>query len=80
LSQHLPCLEFLNSAFITLLPKKDDALEVKDYRPISLIHSFAKLVAKLLANILSPHLPRLVSINQSAFIKGWSILDNFLMV
>jgi hypothetical protein len=72
--------KLLNSAFITLLPKMDNALEVKDYRPISLIHSFAKLVAKLLANGLSPHLPRLVSINQSAFIKGRSILDNFLMV
>jgi len=36
----------LNSAYITLLPKKEDATSVKDFRPISLVHSFAKLVTK----------------------------------
>ena len=66
---------FFAAFFITLLPKKVDAVHVKDYRPISLIHSFAKLVAKLLANGLTPHLPNLASINQSAFVKGRSIQD-----
>ncbi|KAM0831273.1 hypothetical protein ACQ4PT_065654 [Festuca glaucescens] len=60
----------LNSTFITLIPKKDDAANVKDYRPISLVHSFAKLFAKLLANRLSPLMPALVDKSQSAFIKG----------
>jgi hypothetical protein len=46
--------ELMNSANIVLLPKKEDALRITDYRPISLIHSFAKLFAKLLANG-SPH-------------------------
>jgi hypothetical protein len=32
----------LNSAFITLVPKKEGADLVKDCRPISLVHSFAK--------------------------------------
>jgi hypothetical protein len=39
----------LNRALITLIPKKPDATEVKDYRPISLVHSFAKLFSKLMA-------------------------------
>jgi hypothetical protein len=43
-------LGMLNSAFLTLLPKKVDALSARDFRPISLIHSFAKLVTKMLAN------------------------------
>jgi hypothetical protein len=43
----------LNSAFITLLPKMDEASHVKDYRPISLVHSFAKLVTKILSNRLA---------------------------
>jgi len=47
-------LELLNSAYITLIPKKADAREAKDYRPISLVHSFAKLVTKILANRLAP--------------------------
>ena len=42
----------LNSAYITLLPKKEDATSVKDYEPISLVHSFAKLLTKLMANSL----------------------------
>jgi len=73
-------MQLLNSALLTLLPKKDDASSVKDFRPISLIHSFAKLVTKLLANRLAGRLSELVSSNQSAFVKGRCIHDNFLLV
>jgi hypothetical protein len=34
----------LNTAYITLLPKKEAADEPKDFWPISLVHSFAKLI------------------------------------
>ena len=57
-------LELLNSAYLTLIPKKVEALESRDFRPISLIHSFAKLVTKLMANRLAPLLDRLVATNQ----------------
>lgn len=70
----------LNGALITLIPKKPDALSPADYRPISLIHSFGKLVAKTLANRLAPTLHALVDVNQSAFIKARSIHDNFKLV
>jgi hypothetical protein len=40
----------LNRAYITLIPKVEGAEKVKDFRPISLVHSFAILVTKLLAN------------------------------
>jgi len=72
--------ELLNSAFVTLLPKKEDATSIKDFRPISLVHSFAKLVTKILANRLASSLDQLVTPNQSAFIKGRFILDNFMLV
>lgn len=39
-------LERLNEAFIALLPKVDGAVDIKDFRPICLIHSFAKILAK----------------------------------
>jgi hypothetical protein len=77
---HVFKFRLLNTAYITLLPKKVDAVEVKDFRPISLIHSFAKLVTKLLANRLAPLLPSLVSTNQSAFVPGRKIHDNFMLV
>lgn len=67
-------------AYIALLPKKENALRVSEFRPISLIHAFGKLFSKLLANRLAPKLQQLVSHNQSAFIKGRNIQDNFLFV
>uniref|UniRef100_A0A0A8YVF9 Uncharacterized protein n=1 Tax=Arundo donax TaxID=35708 RepID=A0A0A8YVF9_ARUDO len=40
----------VNGAYMTLLPKKMDDASLKDYWPISLIHSFSKLFSKGLAN------------------------------
>ena len=36
----------LNATFISLIPKKSDAVEVKDFRLISLIGGFTKLLLK----------------------------------
>jgi hypothetical protein len=55
-------------------------MSVKNYRPISLVHSFAKLITKLLANRLAGRLNDLVSPVQSPFIKGRFIQDNFMLV
>jgi hypothetical protein len=70
----------LNTAYITMVPKKDGAEQVKDFRPINLVHNFAKLITKMLANRLAPRLNKMVSPNQSAFIKGRFIQDNFMLV
>jgi hypothetical protein len=60
----------LNTAYITLIPKKDGVDNIKGFRPIILVHSFAKLVTKILANRLASKLNVMVSPNKSAFIKG----------
>jgi hypothetical protein len=65
---------------VVLIPKKNDPLKISDYRPISLIHSFAKIVSKLLANRLAPELNHMISINQTTFIKKRCIHDNFMYV
>ena len=48
----------LNSAHVALLPKKDRAIKMADYRPISLIHFMAKLITKVmsirLAKVIHP--------------------------
>jgi hypothetical protein len=72
--------EVLNEAFITLLPKKVGAVELKDFRPISLVHSFARLLTKILARRLASRMHELVDCNQTAFIRGRCIQDNFLLV
>jgi hypothetical protein len=77
---HVANFHWLNSANIALLPKKDGAEEISDFRPISLIHGIAKIIAKMLSLRLAPHMDDLVSKAQSAFIKKRSIHDNFLYV
>jgi hypothetical protein len=67
----------LNDAYMFLLRKKEHPVEIRDYRPISLIHSFGKLITKCLAKRLAGVLDGLVLRNQSAFIKGRCIHDNF---
>jgi hypothetical protein len=73
-------LHDVNGDLLVLLLKSTEATSVKDFRPISLIHVIGKLVSKVLANRLAPRLPELVQVNQSTFIKGRTIHDNFLMV
>jgi hypothetical protein len=70
----------LNMAFTTLLPKKEEVEQPKDFRPISLVHSFAKLVTKIVANRLAGWLNEMVSPNQCAFLKGCFIQDNSMLV
>ncbi|GJW91789.1 RNA-directed DNA polymerase, eukaryota, reverse transcriptase zinc-binding domain protein [Tanacetum coccineum] len=69
-----------NSSFIALIPKKQDAKFVKEFRPISLIGSFYKTIAKILANRLVVVLGDIVNEAQSAFIANRQILDGpFIM-
>lgn len=70
----------MNGANIILIPKKEVALHPSDFRPISLIHSFAKLMTKVLSIRLSKHIDGLISMAQSAFIKRRCIQDNFMFV
>ena len=73
-------LYLINQAYIVLLKKKDFTSAISDYRPISLIHSFAKLFTKVLASRLTPLMQQLVRANQSAFIRGRIIHENFRAV
>jgi hypothetical protein len=74
------CWNLLNSSKVVLIPKREGAREIIDYRPISIMDSMAKLLCKILVNRLAPHLDRIVSRSQSAFIRGRSIHDNFQYV
>lgn len=73
-------LNLLNKAHIILIPKKDSVDDIRDFRPISLIHAIAKIATKLLALRLAPLMNELISPSQTAFMKGHNIHDNFLYV
>nr|GFA33898.1 RNA-directed DNA polymerase, eukaryota, reverse transcriptase zinc-binding domain protein [Tanacetum cinerariifolium] len=64
-----------NSSFNTLIPKVPNANMVKDFRPISLIGSLHKVIAKVLANRLVTVLDDIVDEIQSAFVTDRQILD-----
>nr|GFA05365.1 RNA-directed DNA polymerase, eukaryota [Tanacetum cinerariifolium] len=64
-----------NSNFIALIPKIIDANMVKDFRPISLIGSLYKVIAKILTNRLVNVIGGLVNEVQSAFVAERQILD-----
>ena len=42
----------LNASFLALIPKKVDAVEIKDFCPISLVGVIYKIISKVLANRL----------------------------
>ena len=69
----------LNASFIVLISKKQNASNIRDFRPISLIGSVYKLLAKVLANRLRMVLDGLISESQNAFVGGRKILDSVLI-
>ena len=69
----------LNATFISLIPKKVNATNICDFRPISLIGSVYKLLANVLANRLTLVLDGLISESQNSFVSGRKILDSVLI-
>ncbi|XP_056848880.1 uncharacterized protein LOC108820129 [Raphanus sativus] len=69
----------INSTILALVPKKMDSLEMRDFRPIACCNVLYKVISKIIANRLRLILPRLVSENQTAFIKGRLLLENVLL-
>ena len=69
----------LNTTFIALIPKKPGSVDIKDFRPISLVTGLYKIVAKVLANRLKLVLGKVVATPQNAFVQGRQILDSVLI-
>ncbi|XP_071694631.1 uncharacterized protein [Rutidosis leptorrhynchoides] len=67
-----------NASFITLIPKVSDPLKFSNYRPISLIGSYYKILSKILANRIRVVIPWLIGKEQSAFLSDRYILDGIL--
>lgn len=64
---------------LVLLPKKNDPLSFFDLRPISLSNFINKVISRVMHDRLEKVLPRLISANQSAFVKGRNIIENILL-
>jgi hypothetical protein len=69
----------INSTFIALIPKIDSPQRLNDFRPILLVGSLYKILAKVLANRLRLVIGSVVSESQTAFVKDRQILDGVLI-
>lgn len=67
---HTIDLRSLNRANIVMV--------ISDYRPISILNTIPKLIAKILANRLRQWLPTLTSTSQTAFVKDRHIAETFV--
>ena len=66
---------------ISLIPKKDkDPLLIRNYRPITLLTTDYKMLAKCLANRLKRCMQDLIHSDQSGFMKGRNIGPNIRLI
>ena len=70
-----------NATFITLVPKKKKRMTSKifDFKPISLVTSLYKIIAKVLSGRLRRLLNETIYLSQGAFVEGRQILDVVLI-
>lgn len=77
---HNECADLggINRAYMVVLPKKEATYNLKDFRPISLQNCLSKVVTKCMTNRLQPLLPQLEHSDQTSFLKGRCIAENFI--
>ena len=71
--------EELNVSKIALLPKYEDRSKIQNFRPISLLNTPYKIVAKVFANRMKPLLHHWILPSQTSFVPNRCILDNIFL-
>ena len=70
---------FVAATSIVLLPKIMNPKAFTQFRPISICNFLNKFISRILMGRLSGILPQIISPQQSGFVKGHSISDNYLL-
>lgn len=71
-------LRGINKSVVVLLPKRDAVDNTKDFRPISLQNCLPKLASKCMMTRLQKFIQSLIHADQTGFIQGRSIAENFI--
>ncbi|KAK3220120.1 hypothetical protein Dsin_014090 [Dipteronia sinensis] len=69
----------LNNTFIALIPKVSKPTTLKEFRPISLVGSKYKILAKILANRIKKVMNSVIGENQMAFIQNRQLVDSYVI-
>lgn len=68
----------LNYGVVTLIPKVAGAMDIRQFRPITVINVMFRILAKAHAIRAAPIVARITHLNQTAFIQGRRIHDGVL--
>ena len=68
-----------NATFIAFVPKKSQSIKISEFRPISLVTSLYKIIAKVLSGRIRKVIHETISNSQGAFVEGRQILDAVLI-
>lgn len=71
-----PLATFFGATKLVLIPKVDDLVGFGQFRPINLCSVIYKILVKVMVFRLASSLEKIISQEQSAFIRGRSIFDN----
>ena len=69
-----------NFGILTLLPKKDNAVQIQQYRPICLLNVSFKIFTKVAVNRLTQVADKVIRPTQSTFMPGRYILDGVVIL
>ena len=69
----------INRVFVVLIPKCQGAVTADAHRPICLQNCTPKIASKILTTRLQLQINRLIDLDQTGFIRGRSISENFIL-
>ena len=72
-------LRHLNVTWVTLIQKVENPTTIEEFRPISMVGSIYKIIAKILSSRLKDVITPLIDDTQNAFVRGRQILDGVLI-
>ena len=72
-------LKQINTTLLAVIPKVHSPMSISDFWPISCCNVLYKIIAKLIVQLLSVVLDKLISPCQTAFVPDRSISDNIML-